>query len=536
MKPRLVIVFAVLVLGPLAVIGWLGVRTTLHEQELVRRQFDDFLSARLANIELTITKVIDRKERELKQLAERIPDNTEGIRELMREQAGIAQVFLMDAKGVLVHPPRDAPRSQAEEAFIERTKSVFEAKERFYRAADGNAKTPSRGAGAVQSEQGWYTYYFGTSDHFIFWLRKPGDQIVGFDLNRPAFIAEIIGELPSTDRRDATTQSDRVQLSDAQGDSLYLFGRYDPPDNRGPAVSRELAAPLGAWRLYYFISEDRLNAGFSQSALFGTAATLAALVLAVFVLAFYFFRESGREAREAQQRVTFVNQVSHELKTPLTNIRMYAELLQDEIDDTETKPRDYLKVIVSESERLSRLINNVLSLARYDRKKLAVRPQPEKIDQAIASVIDQFRPSLESYGFEIVTRLHREGRCHFDPDALRQILANLLSNVEKYAKTGRWVEITSTRRGQEVIICVTDRGPGVPASARKEIFEPFFRLSQKIAEGVSGTGIGLSISRELARLHGGDLSLRETPKGARFEVTLNAPLVQGESPDEGIAG
>jgi signal transduction histidine kinase len=229
--------------------------------------------------------------------------------------------------------------------------------------------------------------------------------------------------------------------------------------------------------------------------------------------------------REAAKRVTFVNQVSHELKTPLTNIRMYAELLGDQVDEEDQQQVQYLDVIVSESQRLSRLIANVLSFARKQRRGLAVRPAPGHVDSAIETVIDQFRPGLEAAGFKIELDLDAGGKARLDADAVGQVLGNLLSNVEKYAAAGQWVAIASRRRGGTVEITVADRGPGIPRPSRQKVFQPFFRLSSKLADGVSGTGIGLSISRDLARLHGGDLVLEQGGDGARFKVTIDAPLV-----------
>lgn len=539
MKPRLTLVFAILILGPLSVIGWLGVRIVHDEQEAVESKIIELLATRLDDVAQTISRVCERKERALRQLLEKVPLPAEAatIRKLVNSQSGIRQIFILDANGDLTHPPVHAQRNQAEEDFLTRTKRIFEAKERFFRAKDesgapqkaqSSLRARQASISTARKDQGWYTYYFGNSDHFIFWLHDTEGNVIGFDLDRLALLAEIIGELPETNPRDSRLQHDSIQLVNAGGDPVYVFGQYEPLPSESPAVSRELEAPLGAWRLRYYVARDAIRADLSESALWGTLLSLSGLVLAVFGLALYFFRESGREAREARQRVTFVNQVSHELKTPLTNIRMYAELLEEEIDEEETKQRSHLEVIVSESERLSRLIANVLSFARRERNKLTVRPAPAGLKEAIIGIVEQFRPGLESAGFEIATDLAEEGRATFDADALGQILGNLLGNVEKYAKKGKRVEIASTRHGDQIAITVADRGPGIPAKSREKIFKPFYRLSHKVAEGVSGTGIGLSISRELARLHGGDLRLVDTQSGTCFELTMHAPLVKGE--------
>jgi signal transduction histidine kinase len=112
-----------------------------------------------------------------------------------------------------------------------------------------------------------------------------------------------------------------------------------------------------------------------------------------------------------------------------------------------------------------------------------------------------------------------------DTDAVEQIVGNLVSNVEKYGAGGKHLELTSRHRGEQVEITVADRGPGLPPRERQRIFEPFYRVNDALTGGVGGTGIGLAISRDLARLHGGDLQLEPSQAGASFRLTLHCPLV-----------
>jgi signal transduction histidine kinase len=251
---------------------------------------------------------------------------------------------------------------------------------------------------------------------------------------------------------------------------------------------------------------------------------VAAAVLAG--LAFVFHRESSRELREASQRVGFVNQVSHELRTPLTNIRLYAELLERRIDDDDAETRSFIAIIVAESARLSRLIGNVLSFARRNRGALVIHPVEQSIDDTLRSVAEQFRPSFEERGVAIVFDLDAPRSLAFDPDAIEQVVGNLLSNIEKYASDGGVAEISSRQSDAATFVRIADRGPGVPAGREDAVFEPFVRLSDQLTEGVSGTGIGLAIARELARLHAGDLRLVATERGACFELELPMTAVE----------
>jgi len=534
-KPKLIAAFLVLVLAPLGALGWLGLRTATSEREVVRHRFDELLASKLADVDATIAKLIEKRERELGRLTELNSLEAVSIRALVRGERMVRQVFVIDAEGKLAHPPREEPRNEAEEGFLVRTRHIWESGESFFHPSDtGDAGVPvvdaGTDAGTTDDDHGWYVWYWGSGINLIYWRRDRAGRVIGAELDRMTLLADIVGELPSTDPLAPETAGGRVRLVDANGDPVYGWGPFEPSETEEPRITRDLRAPLGSWRLEYFPAPSEIGDEFGGSVLFGTMVSLGAMALVLLGLAAWFFRESGREVREARKRVTFVNQVSHELKTPLTNIRMYAELLEDEIDHEDEPQRRYLDVIVSESQRLSRLIGNVLSFARKHRKQLTVRRVPGIPDEVIEGVIGQFRPGLESRGIEIATDLDAKRSAEFDADAVGQILGNLLSNVEKYATDGKRVDISSAQVEDRLEITVADRGPGVPRSSRSKVFQPFFRLSSRLADGVSGTGIGLSIARDLARLHDGDLALEPSDVGARFRVSVRAPLAdKGES-------
>jgi signal transduction histidine kinase len=240
------------------------------------------------------------------------------------------------------------------------------------------------------------------------------------------------------------------------------------------------------------------------------------------------FREFGREAREAEQRVSFVNRVSHELKTPLTSIRMYAELLEESLQEDEGPARKHAGIIVSESQRLSRLIGNVLTFAKKDRGKLGFHPTPVVIDQVVEKVLAQLSPSLESRSIRIEVEHGAPARVTADPDLVIQVLANLITNVEKYAAAGGLLRIRTLQEPGSTRIVVIDRGPGIRADQREKVFEPFHRGDERLDEDSSGTGIGLSIVRDLTRMHGGDAWIEPSPEGTEFHVTFATQMTVEE--------
>lgn len=255
--------------------------------------------------------------------------------------------------------------------------------------------------------------------------------------------------------------------------------------------------------------------------MFNVAVGIVAGCALLLLLAVYFYRENTREMRDAAQRVSFVNQVSHELKTPLTNIRMYAELLQSQIDGLGQSGADEnLGVIVNESQRLSRMINNVLTFAKGQRGQLTLNRRVGVPDSVIESTIEHFKPALEAKKIEVEFSGEAGDSVSIDPDYLEQILGNLLSNVEKYVPNGGHAKVLTKLSGLSLTVRVFDDGPGIPEAQRESVFEPFTRLSNKLSDGITGTGIGLSISRELARTHGGELSIEATERGASFKLEL----------------
>ena len=190
----------------------------------------------------------------------------------------------------------------------------------------------------------------------------------------------------------------------------------------------------------------------------------------------------------------------------------------DYLDQTALR---YLQVVGAETSRLSRLINNVLNLARQQRDRLSVQLRTGVLDEVVEKTTEYWRALLEGRQIAIDLSLGAPAKIKLDADAITQILGNLLSNVEKYAAQGKYVRIATEMDETSARLIVQDRGPGIADGKREIVFEAFERLRSDLTEGVSGTGIGLTISRELGRLHGGtlevDVNYRE---GSRFVLTI----------------
>jgi signal transduction histidine kinase len=521
LKPKLLVILTLIVLLPLGALGWLGLRVAGQEREVAENRLREALNGRLRDINAVILRSVEKQETELLRLLDRSSYRPEELRALVRASPVIHSLFVLDPQGNRVHPPPEGPLTATEQQFLERSSQVWRDKQIFYGSPDSAGKL---------SRHGWYTWYWGNGVNLVFWVRNAAGYVIGAACDRTRLLADIVGELPDSDTADANLRLGRIALAGGDGVAVYQWGTYEPASGEAPRVRLDLSPPLDSWSLLYFAPTAAAASPFGDSVFLNLAAGLGAMVLALVGLAAYFYRESTREMREAAERVSFVNQVSHELKTPLTNIRMYAELLEQGIPDGDTRAARHLDIIVSESQRLSRLIGNVLTFARKQNDKLTLHPAEGNIDRCIEAALDHFRAPLEAKGVTTVFNAGAGATVEFDRDAVEQILGNLFSNVEKYAASGGRMEVTSTQQGTTTSIVVSDRGPGIPKGQEERIFAPFHRLSNKLSDGVAGTGIGLSIARDLARKHGGDLRVVPSAAGASFLLELQTPAPPPREP------
>ena len=530
MKLRLAAILILLVIVPVALLVWLGTLVAHGEREAVRRQFSEVLTGKLDDAAESVSALIQQRERDFSKAldapnfpalpgqGEPIPaEFTQRMRLLTRTNPLIKQFFALRADGTLLHPPPQAELNDSEQEFIGRARRVLIDRE-WTRL--GSAGTDA--AQTVRAGQGWTTWHWDEGLHLIFWRVDPEGRVAGVEVEGTRLASDIVARLPST-AGDGKAENGCALIRNENGTALYQWGAYEPPEKEKPLAERILNAPLQTWRLEYHMPAHSLESALNGGRNFNFAAELVFAAAALAALALYLHRSYTHELREAAQRVSFVNQVTHELKTPLTNIRMYAELLETRLKaDEQCDPAAlaHLNIIVDESSRLSRLIGNVLTFARSRRGPMTLRKTDGCIDEVVASTLDQFRPALAEKNVNVSFNGNAPGTIRFDPDALRQILGNLVNNVEKYAASGGVMSIATKLHDGLAEILVTDHGPGISRDAREKIFLPFFRISNALNSGAAGAGIGLTIARDLARLHGGDLTLEESASGATFKIIL----------------
>jgi signal transduction histidine kinase len=189
------------------------------------------------------------------------------------------------------------------------------------------------------------------------------------------------------------------------------------------------------------------------------------------------------------------------------------------------RPR-YLRIIVAEAERLTRLINNVLDFARLERKQKRYDFRPLDLHEVLARTWEGHELHLREQGFTTSWKAAPPPyRVRGDEDALAQIIVNLLSNAEKYSADRKEIELHSYLTEDSVHVSVLDRGSGVPAGDETKIFEAFYRAHDSLASGIQGSGLGLTLAQRIAREHGGDITY-QARDGGGSNVTLRLPLLQ----------
>jgi len=250
---------------------------------------------------------------------------------------------------------------------------------------------------------------------------------------------------------------------------------------------------------------------------------VAVVVLAVTLGLASLWRNARTQLKLAQKKDDFISAVSHELRTPLTSIRMYSEMLEKNWVKSEDKIAEYYRNMRHESERLSRLIENVLDFSRIQRGRKKYAFNAGDVNQCVAEVVEMMRPYAALRGFLITTEFGPLEQSAFDSDAVTQIVVNLLDNAIKYARNARDKTIAVRTRTDEqfIMIEVEDRGPGVPHRQRKRIFEEFYRSGAEATRETAGTGLGLALVKKFAQAHNGFVEIANAqPTGAIFRVAL----------------
>ena len=487
------------------------------------------------------------------------------LRDLARNEPAVRAAFLWrEGEGCIW--PRRIGCTEEERRFLNRYEPLFAGSVPWTppAAARAQAAVPSAAGAAADTapSRGFRPWASGDRSDLLAWVRVAPDEIAGFELET-MWLLSMTSQyrqdiLAGIGVRKTFLRSERTAMPHEGGEILDESGTLLVPSfyelaeasDLDPAAEVALAPFFPRWRirirstakslpfdrwLPVTVLDGLLGAPAARRAI--GAALLALVLLSLVAGGYVLLRAARRERLDALRKTDFVDNVSHELKTPLSGIRLSAELLAEGRLPDGPRRDKAVRSILAESDRLDRLVSNLLDFGRLERGRR--RFDLQRVD--LAALLEEMQndegrmpnggATIQHSAFSI-QHCERGLAALADPDALRRILSNLLDNAAKYAPGAPpevSVRAAGTARSESsphrdaVELVVADRGPGVPPGLEEKVFERFFRADDSLARRANGSGIGLSLARGLARGMGGDLIYRPREGGgAEFVLTLPA--------------
>ncbi len=374
------------------------------------------------------------------------------------------------------------------------------------------ASGPAQDKESAKEQKGWIPLRAEGRLHLLGWVHLQEEKFVrGVEVEMDALVARLGDALPAELALD-----EGYALRDDRGRVVHQAGRVTSAE--APVSTRISLAPslLPGWEVVAHLRPAlaEKGGGFYVMGLLLAGILMAAILLGGSML----LMQASSSAADAAQKTSFVANVSHEFKTPLTTIRLYSELLEQGRVASPEKQADYLRTIGRETQRLSRLVNNVLDFSRLEQGRKKYQLEPMDLTLVLAELAEAHAPRIADSGMVLKRELPVEKvSVVTDRDAVCQVVLNLIDNACKYAAEGREVLLgLRTRPEGGVAITVSDRGPGVAGQNRERIFDKFHRVDETLTAEKGGAGLGLSIARQLARGLGGDL--RYEPREERGAV------------------
>ncbi|MDP2922142.1 MAG: HAMP domain-containing sensor histidine kinase [Candidatus Omnitrophota bacterium] len=353
--------------------------------------------------------------------------------------------------------------------------------------------------------------------NLLFWKKDKSGYIIVCLIDKTKLKERILEVLPNI-----YSSARILTVLDENGSPLVTPIESKTRDWRRPFVAREVSEILPRWEIAAYLSNPSEVSLRARLTAFVMAMFIVILFASVAVGGILVLRSLNSELTLAQQKTTFVANVSHELKTPLTSIRMFSEMLKEKRQPDEQKREKYLDIMASETERLTRLINNVLDFSRMTQGKIKYNMKAIDIVSLSMNLFESQKLRLENNEYEVNFKKdieHLEIRA--DEEAIKQAILNLISNAEKYCSQSKEIDFEVTRMDKFAIVNIKDRGIGIPPKDVKKIFKAFYRVDDTLTSKVRGTGLGLTIARQIIRDHGGDIEyFARDGGGSIFQIKL----------------
>jgi signal transduction histidine kinase len=317
-------------------------------------------------------------------------------------------------------------------------------------------------------------------------------------------------------------ERERVTLALTDAEGHPVFGQIAA--NAGSQVQRSTVETKLPWTVHAASADPA--ADLAQLAVRRRLLLAGLGLMAIVVLAggYFIFRATTRELAVARLQSDFVAAVSHEFRTPLTSMRQIAELFARGRVPDEERRQKYSEILLRETERLHRLVENLLDFGRMEASAHEYRLELLDVAALVRAVVSDFQEEVSARGYIVeLNERTSASTVRGDPEALRRALWNLLDNAVKYSPECRTVWVEVSRQDKRLSIAVRDRGLGIPTEEQKEVFKKFVRGASSKAAGAKGTGLGLAMVDHIARAHRGKVLVQSEP-GAGSTFTLLLPL------------
>ena len=479
-----------------AVLGYVSLRQWQASAELLFREQSRAMAAMAAEkIRMVLGQREDEVVSRLRGLVERPGFRPDGLDRLLAPEALVEHLYLFDRRGRLLFPTAEAGHRDAMLTAVpqEMSDAFWERGGRRSLVIDGQPilavlLRPARGTPVLAA---------------ISW---------NLDVLRRDILPRTVGavEGPSI-------------VAVVDGDERPVYSRV-PLAGADRVVTVSVGDELPAWRvaLYQPAGMSPRAAARRQITLFTAAWGLLLVVIAAGLVATY--RLVRGESQMARLKADFVANVSHDLKTPLSLIRMFAETLEMGRVADEGRRQEYYRVVIRESERLSRLIDNVLDFSRIEGGRQTYDIAPTAVEPLVRDTVESFDYLLAEQGFDVRVEVAADlADVPLDAAAVGQALANLIDNAIKYSGETKSLAVDARIDGGDLTLSVTDQGIGIPLGEHQRIFEKFYRVGRSDTQGHRGSGVGLALVRHIAEAHDGRVTLESRPGyGSRF--TLWFPL------------
>jgi signal transduction histidine kinase len=543
---RAILVYLVAIVAPVAAFVWLGVQTLERQRTVIVAQANDAVAREL---ESRITRAARAAFADLRHpivrhtftweagalvrpalrapLPDRIPDDFQGA--YRQESAGDVDVALQSFRSLLKRTDRPSLALHGVARCLEKLGRHVEAREAWRRLAREfpNARDLSHRPYGVTAA------IAGADTAGLF------DRIASarWELSRD----QAVYFLDELDPRRTSPYLERFQFAEA------LAGTFHPP---GSLVQGEIHSDVvGPYRVFYRREGSERVTGFSVSKAWiattlkpqieraldiaGTTrkdrriyvGSIALVLLVLSAGVVLLLRDVSREAQTNRARAELVSSVSHELKTPITLVRLYSETLLRNPGFPDDERLGFYRIIARESTRLGRLIDQVLTFARVDRGAHLYHLEEGDLTTVVAGVVDDYREYLDHAGYRLIHALPESAPpVRFDGAAISQALLNLLDNAVKYSGQSKEIGVRMSVDGGEIAIDVEDHGIGIDPAEQGKVFERFYRVANGTGKG--GYGLGLFLVRHIMEAHGGRAEVHSEPgRGSRFRLILPATAV-----------